>query len=276
MKIRAEDGRSIRDTDISMFINNLPNGKDTSHFSTEDASGSTSQAANVAEALEAGTALLLMDEDTSATNFMVRDELMQRVVHRDMEPITPFIHRVRELYQRHGVSTILVAGSSGAFFHAADHIVQMDRYVPRDITVLAKREAEAFPLEGAGLEPAQEPGSRRCPRPSPEFRGAERVKLKALGRDGVSVNRETVDLRYVEQLADGEQSAALGYCLIYAQRHLLDGRRDLRQVAGELDALIQRRGLESLCEDRAGTPFLARPRLQEIFACFNRYRGLNL
>lgn len=102
------------------------------------------------------------------------------------------------------------------------------------------------------------------------------MKLKALGRDGVSVNRETVDLRYVEQLADGEQSAALGYCLIYAQRHLLDGRRDLRQVAGELDALIQRRGLESLCEDRAGTPFLARPRLQEIFACFNRYRGLNL
>lgn len=276
VKIRAEDGRSIRDTDISMFINNLPNGKDTTHFSTEDASGSTSQAANVAEALEAGTALLLMDEDTSATNFMVRDELMQRVVHRDMEPITPFIHRVRELYERFGVSTILVAGSSGTFFHAADHIVQMDRYVPRDITALAKREAAAFPLEGAGLEPAREPGSRRCPRPSPEFRRGERVKLKPLGRDGVSVNRETVDLRYVEQLADGEQSAALGYCLIYAQQNLLDGRRDLRQVVRELEALLDRRGLEALCPDRAGVPFLARPRTQEIFACFNRFRGLDL
>ena len=100
VKIRAEDGRSIRHTDISLFINDLPNGKDTTCFSTEDASGSTSQAANVVEAMEAGASLLLMDEDTSATNFMVRDALMQRVIHRDMEPITPFIDRVRELYQR--------------------------------------------------------------------------------------------------------------------------------------------------------------------------------
>ena len=91
VKIRAEDGRSIRNTDISMFINNLPNGKDTVHFTTEDASGSTSQAAGVVEAMEAGTSLLLMDEDTSATNFMIRDELMQRVIHRDMEPITSMV-----------------------------------------------------------------------------------------------------------------------------------------------------------------------------------------
>ena len=109
MKIRAEDGRSIKDTDISMFINDLPNGKDTKTFSTEDASGSTSQAANVVEAMEAGAAALLIDEDTSATNFMVRDELMQRVIHRDMEPITPFIERMRDLYENQGISTILVA-----------------------------------------------------------------------------------------------------------------------------------------------------------------------
>ncbi len=100
-----------------MFINDLPNGKDTRVFSTEDASGSTSQAANVVEAIEAGASLLLMDEDTSATNFMIRDELMQRVIWRDMEPITPFIDRVRELYAQYGVSTIIVAGSSGAYFH---------------------------------------------------------------------------------------------------------------------------------------------------------------
>ena len=97
MKIRAEDGRSIRHTDISMFINDLPNGKDTYAFDTEDASGSTSQAANVIESMEAGTQVFLIDEDTSATNFMVRDELMQQVIHRDMEPITPFIERVRDL-----------------------------------------------------------------------------------------------------------------------------------------------------------------------------------
>ena len=276
VKIRSEDGRSIRQADISLFINDLPNGRDTVRFTTEDASGSTSQAANVVEAMEAGTALLLIDEDTSATNFMVRDELMQRVVHRDMEPITPFLDRVRELYERHGVSTILVAGSSGAFFHAADHIIQMDRYVPRDITALAKKEAAAFPLKGAPLPPAAEPRFDRCPKASPALREGERVKLKSLGRDGVSLNRETIDLRYVEQLIDGEQSAALGYCLLYAQRHLLDGKRSLRQVADALEALLERQGLEALCESRSAVPFLARPRRQEILACFNRCRGLAL
>lgn len=276
VKIRAEDGRSIRDTDISMFINNLPNGKDTVHFTTEDASGSTSQAANVVEGLEAGASLLLMDEDTSATNFMIRDELMQRVIHRDMEPITPLIDRIGELYRLHGVSTILVAGSSGAYFHAADRIIQMDRYVPRDITAPAKEEARAFPASGAGLEPAPVPGFRRCPRPSPEFRSGDRLKLKALGRDGVSINRETIDLRYVEQLADSEQAAALGCCMVYAQKHLMDGTRTMRQIVEVLDKLLDTRGLDALWEGRSGASFLARPRRQEIFACLNRYRGLKL
>ena len=125
VKIRAEDGRSIKKTDISMFINDLPNGKDTKGFYTEDASGSTSQAANVVESMEAGAKALLIDEDTSATNFMIRDELMQRVIHREMEPITPFIDRIRELYEGYGISTVIVAGSSGAYFHIADTIVQM-------------------------------------------------------------------------------------------------------------------------------------------------------
>ena len=119
MKIRAEDGRSIQKTDISMFINDLPNGKDTVGFRTEDASGSTSQAANVVESIEAGTSLLLIDEDTSATNFMIRDELMQRVIHRDMEPITPFIERIRELYDDYGISTVIVAGSSATLAQIA-------------------------------------------------------------------------------------------------------------------------------------------------------------
>ena len=275
VKIRAEDGRSIRRTDISLFIHDLPSGKDTVHFTTEDASGSTSQAAGVVEAMEAGASLLLMDEDTSATNFMIRDELMQRVIHRDMEPITPFLDRVGELYRNHGVSTILVAGSSGAYFHAADCVIQMDRYVPRDITDLAKREAQAFPAGGGDLPPAPAPAFHRCPRPSPELRG-DRVKLKSLGRDGVSVGRETIDLRYVEQLADAEQSAALGWCMVCAQRHLLDGRRTLVQIVDALESLLGRQGLESLCEGTPGVPFLARPRRQELFACFNRWRSLRL
>lgn len=276
VKIRAEDGRSIRHTDISLFINDLPNGKDTTCFSTEDASGSTSQAANVVEAMEAGASLLLMDEDTSATNFMVRDALMQRVIHREMEPITPFIDRVRELYQRYGISTILVAGSSGAYFHIADHIIQMDRYVPRDITARAKEAARDFPLTEAPLPPAKAPNFDRRPKPVPEGRDGDRIKLKCLGRDGVSLNRETVDLRGVEQLADSEQTAALGYCLIYAQKHLWNGSRTLGQVVEELDRLMDRDTLAALCESRSGIAGLARPRKQEMFACFNRYRSLSI
>ena len=274
VKIRAEDGRSITQTDISMFINHLPNGKDTTRFTTQDASGSTSQAANVAESMEAGSTLLLMDEDTSATNFMIRDELMQRVIHGDMEPITPFLERVEELYRTHGISTILVAGSSGAYFHPAHHIIQMDHYVPRDITSRAKEVAQAFPSTCAQLEPVSAPNPHRCPQGSEEFDRGDRVKLKTLGRDGVSVNRETIDLRYVEQLADPEQLTTLGYCLIYAQKYLMDGRRTLQQVVEELGLLMDRKGLEALCE-REGA-FLARPRQQEIFALFNRYRGLKI
>ena len=276
VKIRAEDGRSIQSTDISMFINHLPNGKDTSCFTTEDASGSTSQAANVVEAMEAGAGLLLMDEDTSATNFMVRDELMQRVIHRDMEPITPFLDRIEELYQTYGVSTVLVAGSSGAFFHAAHCVIQMDRYVPRDITALAKEEAKAFPWVPAGLAPAAGLRAGRRPQANGGRQTGDRIKVKPLGRDGVSVNRETIDLRYVEQLADGEQAAALGCCLAYAGRYLMDGTRTVGQIVDRLEALMEEKGLSVLWDCGAGGLSLARPRRQEIFACFNRNRGWNI
>lgn len=276
VKIRAEDGRSIRKTDISMFINDLPNGKDTVGFRTEDASGSTSQAANVVEAMEAGTSLMLIDEDTSATNFMIRDELMQRVIHRDMEPITPFIDRIRELYEKYGISTVIVAGSSGAYFHTADSIIQMDRYVPRDITMYAKKEAENFPSAVSPAEEAKHPDFRRCPGVSQGFKGGDRVKMKTMGKDAVSLNRDTIDLRYVEQIADSEQVTALGHCIRYAQKNILDGRKPLTTVVDELEKAIEKGGVEALGESRSSVSSMAVPRRQEIFACFNRYRGLKL
>ena len=276
MKIRAEDGRSIRKTDISMFINDLPNGRDTVGFCTEDASGSTSQAANVVESIEAGASLLLIDEDTSATNFMIRDELMQRVIHRDMEPITPFIERIRELYEDYGISTVIVAGSSGAYFHIADTIIQMDRYVPKDITEYAKKEAESYPVITGPEAPAEKPDFRRCPQPSPAFKGNDRIKMKTLSREGVMINKETIDLRYVEQIADSEQVTALGHCMRYAQKHILNGRKDLRQVVEELEQVMEKGTLSALCESSSSVSCMAMPRKQEIFACFNRYRGLRL
>ena len=264
VKIRAEDGRSIRKTDISMFINDLPNGKDTVGFCTEDASGSTSQAANVVESIEAGASLLLIDEDTSATNFMIRDELMQRVIHRDMEPITPFIERIRELYEDYGISTVIVAGSSGAYFHIADTIIQMDRYVPKDITEYAKKEAESYPMLTGPEEKAEKPDFRRCPQPSPAFKGNDRIKMKTMGREAVMINKETIDLRYVEQITDS------------AQKHLLNGRKDLRQIVEELEQVMEKGTLSALCESSSIVACMAKPRRQEIFACFDRCRSLRL
>lgn len=276
VKIRAEDGRSIKKTDISMFINDLPNGKDTVGFCTEDASGSTSQAANVVEGIEAGTSLFLIDEDTSATNFMIRDELMQRVIHRDMEPITPFIERIKELYEEYGISTVIVAGSSGAYFHIADTIIQMDRYVPKDITIYAKREAEVFPMLSGPECPAEYPVFDRHPRPSKSFKGNDRIKIKTMGREAVMINKETIDLRYVEQISDSEQVTALGYCMRYAQKHLMDGKKNVRRVVDELEKLMEKETMSALCESSSNISCMAKPRRQEIFACIDRYRGLGM
>lgn len=276
MKIRAEDGRSIKQVDISMFINNLPNKKDTLHFCTEDASGSTSQAANVVEAMEMGTNLLLIDEDTSATNFMIRDELMQRVVNRKSEPITPFIDRVEELSEKRGISTILVAGSSGSYFHKADCIIQMDHYLPKDITEFAKEEAAAFPLPEEPVSPASQPSYQRIVKPDGAFRKNDRIKIKTQGKDSIVINKDTIDLRYVEQLTDTEQLGTLGQLMKYAQLHLFNGTRTLGDAAEELWKILDTKGLPAVCGGSYVPGGYALPRKQEIYACLNRYRQLRM
>ena len=274
VKLRAEDGRSIQKTDISMFINDLPNGKDTTSFCTEDASGSTSQAANVIEGIEAGTSLFLIDEDTSATNFMVRDELMQQVIHRDMEPITPFIERVRELYQEYGISTVLVAGSSRSYFQIADQIVQMDKYVPKEITEFAKKAAADYPALKFPEEKSKEPSYDRKVRRNPGIRQKGRVKLKTMGRDAIMIGHETIDLRYVEQLVDSEQLNTLGQIVRFLEEEIFDGKKTLGQAVEQAEKLLDKRGPAGMCEGNIVPGNLARPRIQEIYACMNRYRKL--
>jgi len=274
MKIRAEDGRSIKHTDISMFINDLPNGKDTVAFDTEDASGSTSQAANVVESIEAGAKVFLIDEDTSATNFMVRDELMQRVIHRDMEPITPFIERVRALYEEFGISTVIVAGSSGAYFQVADSIVQMDRYVPKEITKSAKTAADEYPRLQLPKEGPKKPSFDRKVRSYPGLKSKGRIKIKTMGRDGVTLNHETIDLRYVEQLMDSEQLAALGNVVKYLEENVFNGRQTLGGAIEDLYRKLDGQGLGAVCDGSYLPGNLAMPRKQEIYACLNRYRRL--
>lgn len=288
VKLRAEDGRKINCVDISLFINDLPNGSDTSHFSTLDASGSTSQAAAIVEGMEAGSRLFLIDEDTSATNFMVRDALMQQVIARKKEPITPFLERARDLYEKAGISTILVVGSCGSYFYIADTILQMDCYRALDITeavkqILEKRGHETFRAEGFSLPGARRAhslkhavradrtGAERRPQNRMGQNRPEHAKVKTLGKTSFMIDKETLDLRYVEQLVDGEQTAALSYLLRYAKEHYVDSDLPLTQIVDELEKLMQEKGLAAVCESSYVPVNLARPRRQEIFSCFNRY-----
>lgn len=279
VKIRAEDGRKVTDTDISLFINRLPSGRDTSRFSTLDASGSTSQAANISEALEAGSKVLLMDEDTSATNFMVRDELMQSVIARGQEPITPFLERALDLWQKAGVSLILVVGSCGAYFYTADCVIQMDAYHAKDITSEAKAALEGrtaptlsapgfhLPVCGRTVDLSGSTQTRR------NYRGGgtrqERLKVRRFGKTAFSVGERELDLRYVEQLVDGGQTQALAYMVRYARENLAGQRVDA--VVAALTRLIAERGLGAVCGGGNVPAGVAVPRVQEIFACFNRY-----
>ncbi len=275
MKIRAEDGRSISGVDISMFINHLPNGKDTVSFSTEDASGSTSQAANVVEGMEAGARVFLIDEDTSATNFMIRDELMQRVVHRESEPITPFVERIRQLYEKFGISTILVAGSSGSYFHEADCILQMENYEPKDITEFAKEEAKKFPPVKEDAPECELPQFLRRPAGiKSKDKRDDRVKIKTTGCDTISLNKDNIDMRYVEQLADTEQMMTLGYLLNYGKNHYFGGKYTLSAVVDKLCEVMEKEGLSKICEGSYLPAGLAMVRKQEIYACINRCRSM--
>lgn len=291
VKLRSEDGRFIKDVDISMFINDLPNKKDTRCFSTLDASGSTSQAAGIVESMEAGSHLFLLDEDTSATNFMVRDAFMQQVIQREKEPITPFLERAEDLYKKAGISTILVAGSSGAFFHIADTIIQMDNYVPKDITASVKKLCSQYPLPAVSVTDFQLPHSHRImSRPAESSKrlihnsrgnhsdsGAakpERLKTRISGTDGFSLGRQEIDLRYTEQLIDAEQTAALGLLLKYAVEHLADGRRTLPEIVQFLWKNLSLHGLSFFTENQKISCGYATPRIQEIYTCLNRYRGL--
>lgn len=272
-KLRAEDGRSISHTDISPFINHLPNKKDTVHFSTEDASGSTSQAANLMEAVESGSKLLLIDEDTSATNFMIRDELMQKVICREEEPITPFIERVRSIYDDLGVSSIIVAGSSGSFFGIADTIIQMKEYVPYNITERAREAAASYPaLKQQEHFPVSD--NMRAPKANQALKKDPRLKMKTMGTNEMLLAKDAIELRYLEQLIDPEQTNALAYALKYLELNRMNGSRTVPQLLDDIEALTASKGLSALYDKEYVRSGLAMPRRQEIAACLNRYRKL--
>lgn len=273
LKVRAEDGRVIHKNDISLFINNLPNGKDTKVFSSENASGSTSQAANIVEGIESGTKLFLIDEDTSATNFMIRDDVMQRLVAKEKEPITPFIEVVKGLYDEKGISTIIVVGSSGDYFDIADTVIQMDSYEPKDVTEMAKELSSGKILERINNNELNvEVNFKRTIKKGSIEKGPKGVKIKTLGIDGLDINKEKIDLRAVEQIVDAEQVTAIGHIMKYAEDRVINNNMTLEEITDVVISNIKKNGLISV----GNSGNLAMPRKQEIMATFNRYRKLRV
>ena len=272
LKLRSEDGRSIKDVDISLFINDLPNHKDTSRFSTEDASGSTSQAANLIEAVEAGAGLLLLDEDTSATNFMIRDKVMARLVSDEKEPITTLLRHIRGIYRTLGISFVIVVGSSGDYLSVADFVLQMDHYKVKDVTKEAKSICEECGI--AGQYPENEitvPAFSRKLKPVKPGRR----KIKSMGTDTVLIDREAIDVRYLEQLSENGQTTALAHMMSWILDNV-KAEEDIQHIIERMYTIIEKRGMEAIipASCSGGHPVL--PRKQELYACLSRYRSAKI
>ncbi len=275
VKIRAEDGRAVACVNISPFIDNLPFGQSTRHFSTANASGSTSQAANIVEALEVGTSLLLIDEDTSATNFMIRDHRMQELIAKAHEPITPFIDKVRQLHDELGVSTVLVIGGSGDYFDVADTVIALHAYRPWDATAQAKAIA-ARHATGRRPEGGDRFGDVTPRAPDPRSvdpsKGRREVRVKVHGTRAIQFGRETIDLEAVEQLVHPAQTRAIAAALVYARHRYMDGQRPLRQIVELVMRDVAEQGLDVLDSRKVGDLAAFRP--QELAAALNRLRSL--
>ncbi len=272
VKVRSEDGRYVEKVDISSFIGELPNGSDTSSFSTENASGSTSVAAAISEALEMGARVLLMDEDTTATNFLIRDARMQRLVEKEKEPITPFIDRVRELYSSFGVSTVMVVGGAGDYLDVADTVIAMDAYVPRDVTKKAMTIAREMPTGRVKepVEPMKRPPDRRI---LPDtFRVRKSHKVKSKGLKEIMFGSEVIDVSFVEQLVDNSQLRAVAEILRF-----LSEKPSLSRMRDELfsvDRAIRASGFDAI----GSRPMfgLAWVRPHEVASALNRMRSLKV
>ena len=272
VSIRAEDGRRISGVDLSPFIGPLPQGRRTDHFTSDDASGSTSQAAAIVEALEIGSRLLLIDEDTAATNFMIRDQRMRQLIGDQQEPITPFIDRVGQLAAT-GTSTIVVTGGSSDYLSVADTVIAMEEYRPVDVT---ERAHELVPLTGntVGAWPATR-GRIPLPQSLNPRRGRRERSVRARTRHELEVGRTFLDLSALGQLVDESQTRALGQALLHIHQHYLGEHLDVAQICAAVLDDIRSEGWSVLTQDRF-QPDLAQFRAFELSATLNRLRTLQV
>ena len=268
VKVRAEDGRFVQGVDISCFLNNLPGAVDTRDFCTHDASGSTSQAAGIVEAIESGARLLLIDEDTSATNLLVRDERMRELIPPECEPITPFVQRVQQLWSQHGVSTLMVVGGVGDYLDVADLVIMMNHWRPADSTEQAKL------LSRPGTQPVGDVkvSERALLRSSLSPRGKGRIRA----RDGrrLEFGLEEIDLTGVEQVIDSAQAVALGLAIRLGASVSQNQMVTMRSLLTGIEHILADEGLDALPQSKHPIGSLVWPRRHEIAAAISRLRSL--
>ena len=274
VKVRAADGRAVTGVELTPFIAHLPGGRDTGAFATQNASGSTSQAASLMESIEAGASAILLDEDTSATNLLIRDARMRALVADEREPITPFVDRVGAL-SASGVSTVMVMGGSGDYLDVADRVVLMDSYALRDATTEAAAVAAAQPRVSTALSQWPTAGAR-VPLPSPPRDRRGPVRTRSRGLTQVTLDREDIDVADVSGIVDPGQTEAIAHALRALLEQRFDGESSLAQCLEDLDALLDDEGLDALGSAREHPAFLVRPRAVDVAGAVNRYRSLEL
>ena len=275
VKIRAEDGRSIQNLNIDPFISNLPFDQDTTEFSTANASGSTSQAANILEALEVGANTLLLDEDTLATNFMIRDIRMKTLIAKEKEPITPFVEHVRNIYEEKGVSTVIVMGGSGDYFSLADVVIGMIEYCPHDLTSQAQQIVKENPLqEYSDATPPSEIQRISVPNVLDPSKGKRPVDIKIDELLYLRFGAHKVQVNAIEQLVHPSQLRTIGYAIYYAKRYI-DGKKSIKEICRLVLVDIHEKGLDCLSDREARGDF-AEFRSYELAATLNRFRALRV
>ena len=272
-KIRAEDGRAVSEVNLSAFMDSLPGIHSTEKFSTQSASGSTSQAVNILEALEVGSKLLLMDEDTCATNFMIRDERMQMLVAKAKEPITPFLDRIQEINEIHGVSVILVMGGSGDYFDPADNVITMENFKPRVVTEEAKRLVKNNP--GQRKKETTFPFPPICERRWDISRlkfskGKREARIRTTGLDTLTLGEMEIDVRYIEQFAEEGQLSLCGWILRQLQFTLNESDISFAEGLQKIFLEIKKNEFDGLLPYNDGLQTI--PRIQDVMGVINRIR----
>lgn len=283
--ICAEEGRCVRDLNISAFFYSLPHSSDPHHYSTDNASGSTSEASSVVEYVQAGAKLLLIDEDSSAANFLYRDPDLRELIPED--PIIPFFDRIQELYSKYGVSTLIIASGSCRYFSVSDQIIAMKNYLPVEMTKRAKA------LKGRSTHLAESSPEATLPITdkrilsqdnfNPEYINKRLkkiipIRIKALrGQEHeiIEYGMDKIDIRYLSSIVDADQIMTIGYLLLLS-RHLklYEEKCSPTQLAKKLLALIQEKDLDILQIPETTPVFFSQVTVLELVGALNRLRSL--